>query len=94
MAGTFSLATLTAIIVVLNFYFAIYQNHLLNLYYSFDPVYDVLHFSSDTAGILYMLAYHAIVFLVCYVLFYLGVKRRVGGGELRICVDANKKMEA
>ena len=36
----------------------------LNLYYSFDPVYDVLHFSSDTAGILYMLAYHATVFLV------------------------------
>ena len=77
-----------------NFLFSKLHLGFLNLYYSFDPVYDVLHFSSDTAGILYMLAYHATVFLVCYVLFYLGVKRRVGGGELRICVDANKKMEA
>ena len=77
-----------------NFIFDKLHLGFLNLYYSFDPVYDMLHFKSGISGILYMLLYHAAVFIGCYVLFYLGVKRRVSGGKLRVRMDANKKVEA
>lgn len=52
------LPTLIAIIVVLNFYFAIYQNHLLNLYYSFslngNDLKSILSSMILTGGITYI----------------------------------------
>ena len=77
-----------------NFIFTKVHLGALNLYFSFDPVYKMLHFSSDLSGIIYMFLYHTVLFIVCYILFYFGVERRVSGGKLRICVNANKKVEA
>ena len=78
---------------VLNFILPRLNLSVFNPMQSFDPSYSLLNFSGKITGIIYMLLYHIVVFIIGFITFYAGIVRRVFYGTIKLCCFAVQKME-